>query len=164
MALKENEQPIEIGFNLVETGVNVFSELEIDLPVQLNSGLVFDIDKIEYFINPSFDPVAAGNTEAIFQFTFSSQTAVLDWDNSDIIAGVRRIAHASAALLHSSSDTYELHMDTRGRANLIARSSIFLGIDTGNTTVVHRVQGRLIGSLVKVDQKALTQLVLNQLT
>ena len=164
MTLKENIQPIEIDFFLDETGLNVYSELEINLPVNVQEGLVFDIDQIEFQQTPAFDPAAAGAVFQAWQLTFNTQAALLNWSDSQILAAGSKNAHASAALLHSGSETYELHTDTRGRANLVARSSIFLGIDSQNTTVVWRMQGRLIGSLVKIDQKALTQLVLNQLT
>lgn len=164
MVLKEMTQPIEIPFSVVESVVNTYTELEIDLPVNVNTGLVFDIDQIEFQMAPAFDPVAAGETRQEAQFTFNTQSALLQWDNSQIIAAVSKRAQASAALLHSGIEIYELHMDTRGRANLVARQSIFLGIDSLNTTVTWRISGRLIGSLVKVEQKQLTQLVLNQLT
>lgn len=164
MVLKETEQPVEIGFNLTETGLNVYSNLEIDLPVNVNTGLVFDLDKIEYLMTPSPDPAAAGVVSQIAQFTLNQQTAILQWDNVQVIAAIRRDAHASAALLHSGLKDRELHVDTRGRANLIAKPEIFLGIDSANTTVVYQMQGRMIGSLVKVTQAQLTQLVLSQLT
>lgn len=164
MALKEGQQPVEIDFSLAESAVNTYTSLEIDLPVIIQEGLAFDIDLIEYRISPSFDPVAAGHVEQRFQFTFNEQTALLGLDNNQVVAGAGISAQASAALLHSGERLFEMHIDTRGRANLIARSSIFLGIDSLNTTIAFNVTGRLIGSLVKVDQKALTQLVLNQLT
>ena len=164
MVLKETVQPIEIAFTLGESAVNVYTSLEIDLPVNVNTGLVFDIDQIEVKMSPSFDPVAAGEVVQEFQFTFNDQTAILFWENDQVVAAGRRSAHASAALLHSGAITDKLHMDTKGRANLIARTSLFLGIDSVNTTVGWRIDGRLIGSLVKVTQTQLTQLVLNQLT
>ena len=164
MALKEGQQPIEIDFTLSEAVAGTFVELEINLPVNVQDGLVFDLDQIEYRISPSFDPVAAGFVEQRVQFTFNTQAAILSWSNGQVIAGMGIQAHASAALLHSGERLAELHVDTRGRANLIARSSIFMGIDSINTTAVFNVQGRMIGSLIKVEQKALTQLVLNQLT
>ena len=163
MVLKENQQPIEVEFQLAESGLNVFTEVEIDLPVNLQSGLVFDIDKIEYNMSPSFDPVAAGEVNQEAQFTLTTQANLLGWRNVAVIAGVIKRAHASAALLHSAISLEELHMDTRGRANLIARTSIFLGIDSLNTTVVWTITGRLIGSLVKLKADQLTQLVLQQL-
>ena len=164
MTLKDNVQPIEIDFSLVESALNVFTELEINLPVNLQSNEVFDLDLLEFKMSPSFDPVAAGATSHDFQFTLNSQSALLPWTNNQIIASGTNQAHASAALIHSGTDFYGMHNDSRGRANLIARTSIFLGIDSLNTTVVWTMEGRLIGSLVKIDQKALTQLVLNQLT
>lgn len=163
MVLKEGVQPIEIPFTLVESGLNTYSELKILLPTNIQDGLVFDLDKIEYQMAPSFDPAAAGEVKQEMQLSLTTQSAVIGWDNAVIIAGVIKRAQASAALLHSGTEMYELHVDTRGRANLIGKSSIFLGIDSVNTTVVWRVSGRLIGSLVKLDQKALTQLILNQL-
>jgi len=164
MVLTEKTQPVEIDFNLPMTGVDTFTQVEIDLPVNVQTGLVFDIDLIEMMITPEFDPLAAGQTSVDVNFTFNSQAAILGWNNNDMIASENHNAHASAALLHSGKVISRLHIDTRGRANLIARTSIFLGIDSTNCTVVQRTQGRIIGSLVKIDQKALTQLVLNQLT
>ena len=164
MALNEKIQPIEIPFTLVESGVGTYTELEIVLPVILQDGIVFDIDQIEYNFSHAFDPVAAGDTQYQIQFSLQSLAAITGWNDNDIIAAVRLQAQASAALLHSGVDKYELHMDTRGRANYVARTSIFLGIDSINTTAVVRTQGRIIGSLVKVGEKALTQLVLQQLT
>lgn len=164
MVLKDNEQPIEIPFSLVETGVGTYSKVEVVLPVSVQQNIVFDLDQIEIDTTPAFDPAAAGNTAHQMQFTFNEQAALIPWDNKDVIAAKNILAHASAALLHSALRINDLHIDTRGRANLIARSSIWLGIDSINTTVVFTATGRLIGSLVKLDQKALTQLVLAQLT
>ena len=164
MALKEGKQPIEIDFTLVESGLNVYTELEIELPVVIGENLVFDLDVVEFKQAPPFDPVAAGAVNQEFQFTFNSQTALIPWTDNNIVAAGSKAAHASAALLHSGIENHGIHLDTRGRANLIARDSIFLGIDSLNTTVVWTMEGRLIGSLVKLDLKALTQLVLQQLS
>ncbi len=164
MALKEGVQPVEVGFDLTESGLNVYTSLEILLPVNVQSGDVFDLDLIEFIMDPPFDPVAAGKVDQSFQFTFNEQTAILSFDDNDIIAAGKRQAHASAALLHSGDRINGLHLDTRGRANLIAKNKIFLGMDSVNTTLVWQMNGRLIGSVVKLDQKSLTQLVLSQIS
>ena len=164
MVLKETEQPVELPINLPTSGVNTFTEVEIQLPTNVNNNLVFDIDKIEYFMGPSFDPIAAGVVNQQWQLTFNSQAAILLCDNDDVIASAAIEAHASAALLHSGERSAELHVDTQGRANLIAKDSIFLSIDSVNATAIARVQGRIIGSLVKLKLEQLTQLVLSQLT
>jgi len=164
MVLKETEQPIEIPFNVTMGGVGTFTEVEIDLPTNVNSNLVFDLDKVELYMFPAFDPAAAGVVSQHFQVTFNTQTAVLGYQLDDIIAARTFEAHASAALLHSGERVSDLHMDTRGRANLIAKDSVFIGIDNVNCTVVAIARGKLIGSLVKLKLESLTQLVLSQLT
>ena len=163
MVLKENVQPIEITFNLTESALNTFTELELQLPTVVGQNLVFDIDQIELFPNPPADPVAAGEVSQSIQFTLQTQSAIQQWSNTSVIAAYRRFAHASAALLHNGENDDQLHMDTRGRANLIATESIFVGIDSINTTLVTQWQGRIIGSLIKLTPQALTQLVLSQL-
>ena len=164
MVLKENVQPIEISFNLVESGLSVYTQLELQLPTVVAQNLVFDIDLIELFPNPPMDPIAAGEVSQAFQVTLQSQAAILQWDDSSLVAASRRQSQASAALLANSEEIQNLHMDTRGRANLIATESIFVGIDSLNTTLVTRWQGRIIGSLVKLTPASLTQLVLSQLS
>lgn len=164
MVLKENVQPIEIAFNLTESGLNVFTQVELQLPTVVGQNLVFDIDIIELFPNPPMDPVAAGEVSQAFQVTLQSQSAILQWEDSSLVAATRRQAHASAALLANSEEIQDLHMDTRGRANLISTDSIFVGIDSVNTTLVTQWQGRIVGSLVKLSPAALTQLVLSQLS
>lgn len=164
MALKETVQPVEISFNLVMTAIQTYTEVELELPVNINSNLVFDMDLIEFVVSPSFDPIAAGLVSVNAQLTFNTQAAVLGWQDNDVIFSYSKEAHASAALLHSGVEERSLHEDTRGRANLIARDSVFLGIDSVNCTAVQRIQGRLIGSLTKLKLEQLTQLVLNQLT
>ena len=89
---------------------------------------------------------------------------LLGFSNDQVIASGTKRGHASAALLHSGMELWEMHTDTRGRANLIAKDSIFLAMDTVNATVAGAIEGRLIGSLVKLKIEQLTQLVLNQLT
>ena len=164
MVLKESEQPIEIPFRLPMSAANTFTELEINLPVNVNNNLVFDLDRIEFVMAPSFDPIAAGRVFQAWTLCFNTQSALLTWDDSQVIAAFTIEAHASAALLHSGERLAELHNDTTGRANLIARASIFMGINSSNATVLATVEGRLIGSLVKLKPEQLTQLVLNQLT
>ena len=164
MTLNPKQQPVEIDFTIIEAVVNTYVEIEIDLPVDVNQQTVFDLDEIEYNMLPAFDPVAAGGVSQLWQLTFTSQSAILDWDNDQVIAGGVRHAHASAAALHSGDRLWELHVKTADRANFIARRSVFLGIDSTNTTVVFAMRGRLVGSILKIKQDQLTQLVLNQLT
>lgn len=164
MVLKEGIQPVEVPFALSESGVNTFTEDGITLPVTVEQNRVFDLDLVEFRISPSFDPIAAGDVNRQFQFTLNDQTGLLAWNNSDVIAAMRISAQASAALLHSGVERYDLHMDTRGRANLIARNAIRLAIQSVNTTAVGNVQGRLIGSIVQLSQKNVSQLVLAQLS
>lgn len=163
MVLKETVQPVEVPFTLVETGVGTYSSLELDLPVNVQQGLVFDLDVIELDMAPAFDPVAAGEVLQEVQFTLNVQTALLGFDDPNMIAAKIKRAHASAALVHSGVEFSELHMDTRGRANLIAKNEIFVGVDSVNTTVIFTATGRLVGSIVKIKADQLTQLVLSQI-
>ena len=145
MVLKEGIQPVEIDFNFVQSGANTFTQVEIELPVNINNQLIFDMDLVEFLLNPANDPIAAGEMIMVIQLTLSSQSAILDWDNNDLIFAYSKRAHASAALLHSGIEEYSLHRDTQGRANFIARDSVFLAIDSTNVTLATRIQGRLIG-------------------
>lgn len=163
MVLKEGIQPIEIGFNITESALSVYTEEEITLPVVLQNNTVFDVDKIEWLSTPPMDPIAAGEVSQSMQLTLHTQTAIQQRDNPDVLVAVKRGAHASAAALNSPHADDTLHAETKDRANLIAKTSIFIGIDSLNTTLVTQWSGRIIGSLVKLDQKALTQLVLSQL-
>lgn len=163
MVLKETQQPVEVDMNLTLAVADTYLSVEIQLPVAIQQGLVFDIDLIEFLLTPSPDPVAAGNVEQGWQLTLNEQTSILAYTNNDVIAAYTRTAHASAALLHSGFSEFRLHNNTVGRANLIAKDSIFLGMDTLNVTVVAVLAGRIIGSIVALKEKALTQLLLGQL-
>jgi hypothetical protein len=163
MTLKENVQPVELPFSLVEAVAGTYISIEIELPTNIQQGWVFDLDLIEWNMSPLFDPVAAGNTLFAWQFTFNDQAALLGWDNNQILAAGVVKSHASAALVLEGLLKNLLHHDTRGRANLVAKPEIFLGIDSTNTTAVTTFEGRLIGSITKLDQKQLTQLVLSQI-
>lgn len=164
MVLKETEQPVEIPFEITMSGLGTFTEIEIQLPTNVNSNLVFDIDLIEEQTFPAFDPAAAGVTSQNLQFTFNSQSVILAYQNDEVIAARTYEAHASAALLHSGERISDLHMDTQGRANLIAKDSIFASLDNVNCTIAAITRGRIIGSMVKLKLEQLTQLVLSQLT
>ena len=163
MVLNEKTQPIEIPFNITMGGAGTFTQDEIALPSNINAGVVFDLDKIEIGGLGQLDPTAAGQVTGLFQVTKSSQSAIIGFHETDVIARRDVRAHGSAATLHSSAIIEDLHMDTRGRANLIPRNSVFLGVDTDNNDIVITIRGVLIGSLVKISGAALQQLVLSEL-
>lgn len=164
MVLKENEQPIEVPFEIIESGANTFTQIEIQLPVNLNNNLVFDLDEIALEGLGELDSAAAVMTNSNFQLTLTTQAAMIQFNDDDLIAKRNVQTMASAANVNGGILVEELHMDTKGRANYIARDSVFASVFGVNQATALAVRGRLIGSLVKLKLENLTQLVLNQLS
>ena len=163
MVLKPSIQPVEIPFSVTESGANTFTTLNIALPVQLGSGLVFDLDVIEMEGLAVQDAAAVGIVSSEMNVTLSVQTAMLQWSNQDLIAASKIVGHASAIDLPRAVSRENLHMDTKDRANYIAAESVNVSVAGINQTTARRITGRLIGSLVKLSQVDLTQILLSQL-
>ena len=164
MVLKEKSQPNTVPFTLTESAANTFTQIEMDLPNDIETSQAFDLDLVQPRGLAEMDAAAAVQTRSLFQIARSSQSVMLSWADSAVISAKINEAMASAANTLGAAFTNQFNMDSRGRANLIAAESIFPAVNGLNQATALAVTGRIVGSLVKMSKDDLVKLLAQQLS
>lgn len=165
MVLKEGSQPVELPFTLTESAANTFTRHAngLTLPIVQENNEAFDVDLVQVTGTGQMDASAAGEIANDFQIHLNANASdVLGWESFDLLCAEVTRGHASAADTVGYAFKESLHMDTRGRANYVVVDRIYPCIKGVLQSTAIGISGRVIGSIVKLSQSQISQLILQQ--
>ncbi len=164
--LKENETPRKIGLQVVESAANTFTAQEILLP-NTKGETVFDLDRVE--INYAIPiPAAVDDLSSVAvqiqRNTGPTPTALLNLNDQNLLYNADYfVASGTEAADITFAFLQEMGRDHAGWAEYIANDSVWLVVVGNANAAAQTIRGRLIGSIEKLDAKAVTALLLSQI-
>ena len=169
MAIKENDQPTFLRGQISEPTINTFTCLEIQVPRLLSSRMLFDIDEIIVDVQrPSPALGADAQAFAIAQVIISENppTALLDFDDSRVLAHIERmtLANATDCISQIINKGFQ-HWKTESHANLVPDDKIYLCVQGSACRAAHLLiaYARIKGQMAKVSIEDFEALVLSRL-
>ena len=156
--------PDYFTFDVIETAINTFTEIEIEVPVDHHSLYIIEIVAIEYRRSrPEF--VNGVITYGQLQMTRKAQTGTIFPDDETLIYADEQQLYAELTTEGQTSiaiDNQVVYKDLRvdGKGRLYPWGSIFFGAKgIGNTARKMGWDGRVWYNVVKVDAKELIELL-----
>lgn len=145
--LKQSSSTVSIGFKVSETAPNTFAQGSVDLNLSPLDREVFVVTAINLDPLPP-DAIAATNTGTNCSLTTTSQTAVVNLDNSNCLAtaslGIRSggFVDGGVGFTRNGMETPPATLDYIG---IIATNDFFVQIVGENNAALKRVTGKLYG-------------------
>jgi len=159
--LKETSSLITIGFDVVESAANTFTQNRIDLQLNPLDNEVFVVQAIDLTLS-SPDAIAATDTAFAGSVTTTSQTAVAELDDSNCMAiAVTQIRAAGfvdggVPFVQSSGESPSTTLDYIA---IIATNDFFAQMVGANNAGGGRLSGKLYGYRAKADSAVYAALV-----
>jgi len=144
--LKTSSSVVPIGFQVVETAANTFTQASVDLNLSPLDREVFVVLSIN--LDPSTpDFVADTHTQVSSSLTTTSQTAVAGLSNANCLANASTIIKNSTGIgavgfATSAMETPPANLDYIG---IIATNDFFVQIQGYQNTSVRAMEGKLYG-------------------
>lgn len=161
MALKRTSQTIAIGFQVLESAPNTFTQGAIDLNLSPLDNEVFVVQSIN--LDPFFpDALAATDTSVNTSLTSTSQTAVADLSDANCLSKATTFIAAAGfvdggvGFQQQAIETPPANLDYIG---IIATSDFFVQVIGANNAVTKGVNGKLYGYRAKADASTYAALV-----
>lgn len=161
MALKRSSQTVAIGFGLVESAPNTFTQTNIDLNLSPLDNEVFVVQSIN--LDPYFpDAVAGTDTSVNCALTSTSQTAVGSLGDANTLSKATTFIAASGfvdggvGFQQQAIETPPANLDYIG---IIATSDFFVQVLGTNNIVAKGVSGKLYGYRARADAATYAALV-----
>lgn len=159
--LKASSSTVAIGFKVDESAANTFTQTSVDLNLDPLNNEVFVVLAIN-LDGSSPDAVAGLNTAVNGSLTTTSQTGVVDLDNTNCLA--RRVQRIRAAgfvdsgigFAEQALETPPSNLDYIG---IIATNDFFLQIQGTNNTGAKTMAGKLYGYRARADASIYAALV-----
>ena len=157
--LKATSSTVAIGFSVVESAANTFTQGQVDLNLSPLDREVFVV------LGINLDPVApeaiAGtDTSTRCSLTSTSQTAVQQLNNSNCLAtsvlDIRAVGASMVPFTRSSQDTPMGDIDYIG---IIATNDFFIQLTGTGNTLVKSVFGKLYGYRARASADIFAALV-----
>ena len=143
--LKQSSSVVSIGFATTETAANVFTQSQIDLNLSPLDREVFVVLAIN-LDGSSPDMIQGTNSEVAGAITTTSQTAMTDLDNSNLLARrTEKIRTDATAAVSFSEAALESPPATLEYIGIIATNDFFLGVQGTNNLSAKTVSGKLYG-------------------
>lgn len=161
MALKRTSQTIAIGFQVLESAPNTFTQGAVDLNLSPLDNEVFVVQSIN--LDPFFpDALAATDTSVNTSLTSTSQTAVADLSDANCLSKATTFIAAAGfvdggvGFQQQAIETPPANLDYIG---IIATSDFFVQVVGANNAVTKGVNGKLYGYRAKADASTYAALV-----
>lgn len=143
--LKASSSTVAIGFQTTESGANTFTQSSVDLNLSPLDREVFVVTAIN--LDPiAPDATAGANSQTHTSLTTTSQTAVVNLDNSNCLAtanlDIRSQAAIGVAFTRNGMETPPATLDYIG---IIATNDFFVQIKGTGNTAAKSVFGKLYG-------------------
>ena len=144
--LKQTSSTVAIGFNVTEDAANTFKQGQVDLNLSPLDREVFVVLAVN--LDPFVpDAVAATDTQVKASLTTTSQTAVVDLDNSNCMAASLNTikSDGAAALAAFQTGAFETPPATLDYIGIIATNDFFVQLKGVNNASAKQVNGKLYG-------------------
>ena len=145
--LKQSSSTIAIGFNATETAANTFTQSSVDLNLSPLDREVFLVLAVN--LAPATPDVVAGTTSRISSsLTTTSQTAVVNIDNSNCLANANNTIRMGAGSVEGvpfQTLGLETPPATLEYIGIIATNDFFIQIQGTANTAAKAVNGKLYG-------------------
>lgn len=143
--LKATSSNVAIGFSVTEAAPNTFAQSQSDLNLSPLDREVFVVLAIN-LDGSSPDLVSNTNTAVNASVTTTSQTAVVDLDNSNCIARrVQRIRSDAVASVGFSEQALETPATQLDYIGIIATNDFFIQLQGTNNVGTKTVAGKMYG-------------------
>ena len=161
--LKGTSSVVPIGFQVVESAANTFTQGATDLNLDPLNREVFVVLSIDLDPTPP-DAVVGANTATRASLTTTSQTAIANLSNANCLANARMsirgnaafAASPGAAFQRSSSEAPATQLEYIG---IIATNDFFVQIVGTNNTGAGTVSGKLYGYRAQASAEIFAALV-----
>ena len=145
--LKQTSSTVAIGFRATESAANTYTQTAIDLNLSPLDREVFVVLAVN-LDGSSPDALAGVNTEVVGQVTTTSQSGIVDLDDSNLLA--RRTQKIRAAGFVDGGVAFqeqalESPPSTLEYIGIIATNDFFLGVEGTNNGSAKTVTGKLYG-------------------
>ena len=159
--LKQQSSTVAIGFSVVESAPNTFTQGSVDLNMDPLSQEVFVVQALDLTVGPS-DAIAGVNTAMTCSLTTTSQAGVTTLANSNCLAiAINQIRAAGfvdggVGLVQTAGETPGTLLEYIG---IIATNDFFIQIEGANNLAPHNVTGKLYGYRARADASVYAALV-----
>lgn len=145
--LKQTSAVVPIGFSVVETAPNTFTQAQVDLNLSPLDREVFVCLAIN--MDSDFpDAIAATNTTVRGAFTTTSQTAMPTLQNANCLSRLTYSLQAAGFVdggVGFGSQALETPPSTLEYIGIIATNDFFVAVEGTNNALVKGVSGKLYG-------------------
>lgn len=155
---KEEEILRWLRFAVTESAAATYTEVSIATNLSLERGVIWDIHMIEFGISPTDlnNPAAGAREEVIMQITRESKSALVEMNDSDLIAMCEMVIDRSAAIGTDAGPLY-VYFPSPIRQKfhppiLYGAENIYVGLKTLNGAAT-TIRGRLGYTLRSVSEK-----------
>lgn len=142
--LKSTSSSIAIGFQVVESAANTFTQGSVDLNLSPLDREVFVVTSINLDPTPP-DCVVNTNTRLRTSLTTTSQTAISDLSDSNCLATSNIFIRANAATNVIYASEFEQPPATLDYVGIIATNDFFIQILGDANASAKQVEGKLYG-------------------
>lgn len=161
MALKQTSEIIAIGFSLVESAANTFTEVRVDLQLNPLDNEVFVVSAIDLDPAPPFN-VAGTSTSTEMSVSTTSLTAVGNINQSNVLANTKLDIRQDAGSLTGVPFSRTAQDEPQGAVPYIAiisTNDFFVQIQGTANPSVRNGFGRMWGYRAKADSATYAALV-----
>lgn len=157
--LKQTSSVVSIGFSAVEAAPNTFTQTSVDLNLSPLDREVFVVLAINLDAGPP-DLVAATNTSTRVRLSTTSQTAIANLEDSNVMAALSQFIISDAAnSVPFTSQALETPPSTLEYIGIIATNDFFVQIEGTNNTLAKGMSGKLYGYRARADASIYSALV-----
>jgi hypothetical protein len=144
--LKQTSSVVPIGFSVTETAANTFTQTQVDLNLSPLDREVFVVLAINLDAGPP-DLVAATNTATKVRLTTTSQTAIQNLQNSNVLSALSQfiIADPVQGGVGFTSQALETPPSTLEYIGIIATNDFFVQIEGTSNTAAKGASGKMYG-------------------
>jgi len=142
--LKATSSTVAIGFEVVESAANTFTQGSVDLNLSPLDREVFVVTSINMDPAPP-DNVAALNTRIESSLTTTSQTGVVKLNNSNCLASSNIFVRGNAVNAVLFASMAEQPPATLDYLGIIATNDFFIQIEGDANLSAKQIQGKLYG-------------------
>lgn len=144
VGLKTTSATIAIGFEVIESAANTFTQGNVDLNLDPLNREVFVVTSINMDPLPP-DNVAAVNTRVKTALTSTSQTAVSDLSDNNCMASSNIFSRANAVGSWVYASYAEQPPATLDYLGIISTNDFFIQIEGDGNLSAKQIQGKLYG-------------------
>ena len=160
--LKETSSLITIGFSVIESAINTFTQTRVDLQLNPLDNEVFVVQAID--IQGDFpDAVPGLNTTVNSAVTTTSRTLMPSLSDSSCLATSESQIRATPGGIEAGAAFMEHSMDTPPAGlmyiGIISTNDFFVQVEGANNLNARRTQGKLYGYRARADASVYAALV-----